>query len=141
MAHSPLRVAKTVSQCSGTLMRASTSTLSKQATLSTLSFSLPTDTGCVPPLHPASRSLTLNPSMSRLFRSDLSLTWTWPWTGQSWMSSSLTLSTSAPTRASPSVCPSPGLQMARPCLVVSRTTWCASGPCHRRGYIRCSTMG
>ena len=39
-----------------------------------LSFSHPTDTGCVPPPHPASRSLTLSPSVSRLFRLDLLLT-------------------------------------------------------------------
>lgn len=63
------------------------------------------------------------------------------WTGRSWMSLSLTLSTSVLIRASRSVYPLPGPQTARPFLVVSRTTWCASGPCHRREYIRCSTMG
>ena len=133
MAHSPLREARMVSLCSGISTRASTSTLSKQEISSTLLSSRPTDTGCAQPQHPVSRSLTLSPSMSRLFRLDKSLIRS----GQSWMSSSPTLSTWALTRASPSVCPSLGLQTARPFFAASQTTWCASGPFHHRGYIRC----
>lgn len=137
MALSLLREAKMASLCSGISTRASTSTLSKQAISSTLLSSRPTDTGYAQPQRPVSKSLTLSPSMSRLLHIGQSLTSS----GRLWMSSSPTLSTLALTRASRSVCPSPGLQMARPFSAVSLTTWCASGPFHRRGYIGCMWRG